>query len=66
MSRSVLVRNLRTGEEQTFSCAPQEAVVAAFAQERGDFNTWEYRERYAGVVVFNQATVSAGEWSARL
>lgn len=38
------VLNLKTGVMSTYSCPPAEAVVAAFEQSKGNFNTWEYSE----------------------
>lgn len=66
MPRVVTVRNLATGEQQTFTCTPEQAVVATYAQERGDYATWEYEERYASVAQVGQRHVSAGDWSAAL
>lgn len=59
------VLNLATGAEQTYFCAPEQAVVAAYEQERDNWNTWEYPpfidhpERGLGSV-----TVACGDFTA--
>lgn len=45
-----LVRNLLTGDTFSYSCPPKQAVIAAHAQQRGDFNTWDYATRYSSLV----------------
>jgi hypothetical protein len=45
-SNALTVMNLSTGEKQIYTCAPKEAVVAAYAHSLGDYNTWEYEEKY--------------------
>ena len=47
---TIQVVNLATGQSQLFTCSPREAVIAAYAQERGDWNTWEYPEKYGAMV----------------
>lgn len=58
------VFNLATGESRFYTCSPEEAVIAAFAQERGDWETWNYRRRYAYHVRKSQHGVSCGNWVA--
>ena len=36
------VLNLTTGKHTTYSLPAEEAVVAAYEQSRGNFNTWQY------------------------
>lgn len=36
------VLNLATGKTLYYSCSPAQAVICAFEQTRGNFNTWEY------------------------
>jgi hypothetical protein len=55
------VMNLKTGETQVFSCAPQDAVVAAYAQSLGDWNTWDYAQYTAE---YGKRTVSCGDFCA--
>lgn len=56
------VMNLATGEKQTFSCSAEQAVVCAYAQALGDYNTWDYHLKYD--VKFGKRTVFCGDWSA--
>lgn len=58
-----LTRNLRTLEERTYSCSPRDAVMAAHAQSRGDWNTWEYEERYSCLTVETRLTFLCGDWA---
>lgn len=39
---SSTVRNMRTGEERTYSLPARRALIAASRQARGDYNTWDY------------------------
>lgn len=58
------VLNLTTGEKRTYSLRlPENAVVAAYAQERGDWNTCDYG-KYDNLVQRGAATVSCGDWTA--
>lgn len=57
------VFNLATSQRLTYSCDPQEAVVAAYAQERGDYLTWGYA-KYASLVRTGPRVVSCGDWTA--
>lgn len=36
------VFNLSTTEEREYSLSPKEAVKAAYLQDKGNWNTWEY------------------------
>ena len=58
------VLNLNTGETITFSCAPKEAVIAAYAQSLGDWNTWTYADKYGDAVVSGKRTVACGDFAA--
>jgi hypothetical protein len=41
------VMDLDAGEEHaTFSLNARESVIAAYAQSRGDLNTWNYESKY--------------------
>lgn len=59
---AVEVIDLSTGKKQIFTCSPEEAVIAAYAQSRGDFNTWDYEKKYS--VVRGKQTVACGDFSA--
>ena len=63
--------NLATGEERVFdkTLHPAEAVMTAFLQDTGDYNTWDYKDRMANMLdacVFGRKTVCYGDWSAFL
>lgn len=59
------VLNLATGQAVRYmGLTPVEAVMSAHAQDAGNFNTWEYRERYQRDVVHNLRTVRCGDWTA--
>ena len=36
------VLNLDTGKHTVYSLSPEDAVVAAYEQSRGNYNTWQY------------------------
>ena len=58
------VFNLATQQEQTYTCPPDQAVIAAYAQERKDFNTWQYAARYGHMLEEGAHTWLCGDWSA--
>ena len=61
------VLNLSTLEERHYSSlAPEQAVVAAHAQSKGDWNTWQYSERYADLVRRGHVSVGCGDWACLL
>lgn len=39
-----VVFNLRTQEEKTYTLPARQALVAAWYQAQGNFNTWQYDE----------------------
>jgi len=49
--------------ESAFSLEPREAVIAAHAQSLGDFETWNYEEKYGDQVLYGAATVICGNFS---
>jgi len=63
-----IVVNLKTGEELWYNLPPVEAVVVAFIHtKRMDFNTWEYKKRYADLyrrVVVGRYSVALNDWAA--
>lgn len=59
-----IVRNLATGQVLRYTCPPRQAVVAAYAQEHKDFNTWQYAERYDSRVEEGQYTYLLGNWGS--
>lgn len=62
---TVTVYRLSDDKTQIYTCAPQEAVVAAYAQERGDWNTWDYQARYGDLVIESDNFVTCGDFTAR-
>ncbi len=66
----VEVRNARTGLRQSYTpLTPRKAVICAYAQERGDWNTWNYEYRYAHVVEIvdiggGGSVMRCGDWEA--
>jgi hypothetical protein len=59
----VRVFNLATQQELFYWLAPALAVVAAYAQERKDFNTWGYM-KYWDLLEYSPRVVTCGDWSA--
>ena len=57
------VLNLATMEKKIYSCSPREAVIAAYAQAKGDWNTWDYEKRYDYLVEEALHTFLCGDWS---
>ena len=60
---SIRVVNLSTRQELIYTCSPEDAVIAAYAQERGDYNTWQYKERYGHLLEEGKHTFLCGDWS---
>ena len=64
---SVIVHNLVTGETAEYTISPRLAVMAAYAQTRGDFSTWEYERKYGKRVQSiergDHVTWTLGDWS---
>lgn len=59
------VMNLATGEVRTYDLDPRAAVIAAYAQGLGDFNTWDYGKRYANIHVVETPTIyNLGDWAS--
>ena len=57
------VVNLATGAERFYSLMPEDAVKAAYLQDKGDHSTWLYSKRYVHIVR-GRWSVSAGDWAA--
>jgi hypothetical protein len=57
------VMNLITQTTQVFTCLPAEAVVAAYAQSKKDFNTWDYYKKYNSLLKYGEHTISCGDFS---
>ena len=65
MNGLTLVFNLETGEERWFSLPAKQAVVAAYASDRGDGNTWEYSNKNYPLVC-GQYSIACGNWTATI
>ena len=59
----VQVMNLATRQIITYTCTPRMAVICAYAQERKDFNSWDYEKRYGAMVQKGEYTFLIGDWS---
>ena len=61
----VRVLDLRTSKwVGEYSCSPRAAVIAAYAQDLGDWNTWDYEAKYGRCVIEGRWTVFCGDFSA--
>lgn len=59
------VFNLDTYSEQVYvGIGPREAVIAAYAQDRGDWNTADYEKKYGPHVKKRGQTWSLGAFAA--
>jgi len=58
----VTVMSLVTQQKQTYSCIPIDAVIAAYAQSKKDWNTWDYRKNYAHLVEYGKETLLVGDF----
>jgi hypothetical protein len=58
------VYNLAGGPEQVFSLPPRDAVIAAYAQARGDWSTWTYSTRYSALVEPTARGFCCGDFAA--
>lgn len=59
----VEVTNLATGEKREYTCSPQQAVVCADQQDKGNWCTWTYpwndaHTSSSGLMTF------CGDWAA--
>jgi len=59
------VVNLKTGKELFYSLPPEEAVVCAFMQEKGSFNTFEYDYTIARLSN-SRKTVNCGDFASAM
>jgi hypothetical protein len=68
MAEKVYVLNLETGEERIYvGITPEQAVVAAYEQSRGNFSTWTYPSPEEHPHLRRgQKTVACGDWTAAL
>jgi hypothetical protein len=57
------VVNLATREKLIYTCDPKIAVICAYAQSKGDFNTWDYDKNYLHLVLDRNSIWSCGDFS---
>jgi len=58
------VLDLSTGASFLYTCSPEDAVIAAYAQNvRRDHNTADYRERYGHLLQHGKYSVSCGDYA---
>ena len=61
----VIVKKLGTNKEAVYiGITPRKAVIAAYAQERNDYNTWNYISKYDSMVQETVNVVTCGNWTA--
>lgn len=60
------VMDLKTGKKIYYSCAPRSAVISAYAQDHGDFNTWDYETKYGCLVEQGNEIVICVDFAAYL
>jgi hypothetical protein len=59
------VFNLLTAEwTDRVSLSPADAVIASYAQSRGDWNTWDYQRRYSSQLEESETIFTLGDYSA--
>jgi hypothetical protein len=58
------VMNLETSKTQNYTCTPKEAVIAAYAQSKNDYNTWDYEIKYNHLLEEGKYTYICGDFSA--
>lgn len=59
------VFNLRTGQTTHYTCPPEQAVVAAYAQqEKKDYNTHYYQTRYGHLVRYGRRVVTVWDYTS--
>ena len=64
--KTIEVLNLRTWDKMTYvGLSPIEAVIAAHAQSRGDWNTWNYKQ-YRYDIECGKGIVTCGDWCTKL
>jgi len=57
------VIHLGTAEIRVYTLPPREAVIAAYHQARGNYNTWTYPNLNTPLYE-GERTIAAGEWCA--
>lgn len=61
----VRVYDLRSDAVKVYvGITPRMAVICAYAQAKGDSNTWDYERRYGPLVREGENTIACGDWCA--
>jgi hypothetical protein len=55
------VTNMETGQELTYTLPPKKAVINAWYQGQGNWNTWDYDYEIAPVIE-GAKTLTCGDW----
>jgi hypothetical protein len=58
----IVVHNLMTRDLYFYTCSPREAVIAAYAQSLGDWNTWNYEEKYGHMPIEGNYSIAVGDF----
>ena len=63
--QTVTVVDLDSGREIVYAgLLPGQAVIAAYAQRHGDYNTWDYANRYTAKRSASGRTIRCGNFTA--
>jgi len=54
--------NLCTDEKQVYTCEPRMAVICAYAQNNGDYNTWDYEKKYSHLIMESNFCYNCGDF----
>lgn len=60
------VMDLRTGNKIYYSCSPKDAVLSAYAQDKSDWNTWEYEKKYGHLLEQGNEVIICVDFAAYL
>ncbi len=63
-NNAVTVLNLSTGDYQIYTCDSRTAVLSAYAQSLGNWNTWEYERLYGHLLLEGEHSWNCGDFSA--
>ena len=56
------VMNLCTNEKQVYTCEHRMAVICAYAQSNGDYNTWDYEKNYSHLIMESNFCYNCGDF----
>jgi hypothetical protein len=56
--------NLMTGDRKLFfdATTPREAVIASYALDNGDANTWDWDNKYSLLIRQTERCIFCGDW----